>query len=122
MNVNPGKDDGYDIIGDVHGEADALIRLLDKLGYEDIDGCWQHPSRQVIFLGDFIDRGPEQKRVLESVMPMVQSGKALAVMGNHEFNALAFHTPDGEGGWLRPHTEKNTDQHQAFLDEFQDPD
>ena len=114
--------EGFDIIGDIHGEADALLRLLKKLGYTLVDGCWQHPSRQVIFLGDFIDRGPEQKRVLETVMPMVRSGNALAVMGNHEFNALAFHTPDGEGGWLRPHTEKNTDQHQAFLDEYEDPD
>ena len=114
--------EGCDIIGDIHGEVDALERLLHKLDYELVDGCWQHGARQAIFLGDFIDRGPEQKRVLETVMPMVRSGNALAVMGNHEFNALAFHTPDGEGGWLRPHTEKNTDQHQAFLDEYQDPD
>ena len=114
--------EGFDIIGDIHGEADALRRLLSKLGYQPVDGCWQHPSRQVIFLGDFIDRGPEQKRVLEIVMPMVKGGHALAVMGNHEFNALAFHTPDGEGGWLRPHTDKTTHQHQAFLEEYQDPD
>ena len=113
---------GYDIIGDIHGEADALERLLHKLGYEPADGYWQHPSRQAIFLGDFIDRGPAQKRVLEIVMPMVKGGHALAVMGNHEFNALAFHTPDGQGGWLRPHTEKNISQHQAFLDEYQDPE
>lgn len=114
--------EGFDIIGDVHGEADALQRLLDNLGYAPVAGCWQHSSRQAIFLGDFIDRGPEQKRVLEVVMPMVESGQALAVMGNHEFNALAFHTPDGQGGWLRPRTEKNTGQHQAFLDEYQDPE
>ena len=113
--------DAYDIIGDVHGEADALRRLLDKLGYQLIDGCWRHSDRQVIFLGDFIDRGPDQRQVLEIVMPMVQQGQALAVMGNHEFNALAFHTSDGEGGWLRPHTDKNIGQHKAFLDEYQDP-
>lgn len=79
--------EGFDIIGDIHGEADALERLLHKLDYKLIDGCWQHPSRQVIFLGDFIDRGPEQKRVIEIVMPMVKGGQALAVMGNHEFNS-----------------------------------
>ena len=78
MNLNPGRDGGYDIIGDVHGEADALERLLGKLGYAPVDGCWQHSSRQVIFLGDFIDKGPQQKRVLEIVMPMVQEGHALA--------------------------------------------
>jgi hypothetical protein len=117
-----GMGSGFDIIGDIHGEADALRRLLSKLGYEPVDGCWQHPSRQVIFLGDFTDRGPEQKRALEIVMPMVKGGQALAVMGNHEFNALAFHTPDGQGGCLRPHTEKNISQHQAFLDEYQEPE
>jgi len=114
--------DGYDIIGDIHGHADALERLLDQLGYELEDGSWQHRSRQAIFLGDFIDKGPQQKRVLEIVMPMVQEGHALAVMGNHEFNALAFHTPNGQGGWLRPHTKKNIEQHQAFLTEYQNPE
>ena len=73
--------EGFDIIGDVHGEADALQRLLDNLGYAPVDGCWQHSSRRVIFLGDFIDRGPEQRRVLEVVIPMVQSGNALAYRG-----------------------------------------
>ena len=34
---------------------------------------------------------------------MVESGNALAVMGNHELNAIAFHTPDGGGSHLRPH-------------------
>ena len=41
--------EGYDIIGDIHGEADALERLLHKLDCELIDGCRQHGSRQVIF-------------------------------------------------------------------------
>ena len=41
------------------------------------------------------------------------SGAALAVMGNHELTALAFHTPDPEkpGSHLRPHNEKNSNQH-----------
>ena len=115
------KTRGYDIIGDIHGEADALTRLLTKLGYAHDGSSWGHSMRKVIFLGDFIDRGPSQKRTLEIVMPMVQEGNALAVMGNHEFNALAFHTSDGRGGWLRPHSQKNIRQHQAFLDEYQDP-
>jgi hypothetical protein len=41
--------DRYDIIGDVRGEADALQRLWEKLGYAPIDGYWQHSSRQAIF-------------------------------------------------------------------------
>ena len=79
-----------------------------------------HESRKVIFLGDFIDRGEslcEHKELLEIVMKMVGSGNALSVMGNHEFNALAYHT-EVDGTPLRPHSKKNTDQHKAFLQEF----
>ncbi len=49
---------------------------------------------------------------------MVDSGSALAVMGNHEFNALAWDTPDPNrpGEYLRPHSDKNFRQHAAFLD------
>ena len=78
----------------------------------------------MIFLGDFIDRGEalaEHKQLLSLVMKMVRSGNALAVMGNHEFNALAYHTYV-DGPPLRAHTQKNTKQHQAFLNEFdEDP-
>ena len=75
----------------------------------------------MIFLGDFIDRGQklrEHKELLGIVMEMVRSGNALSVMGNHEFNALAYHT-EVDGTPLRPHSKKNTDQHIAFLQEFE---
>jgi hypothetical protein len=39
-------------------------------------------------------------------------------MGNHEFNALCFHTPNAEGGYLREHSDKNLDQHAATLTYF----
>ena len=47
----------YDIIGDIHGHADELEKLLEKLDYSWTDGCYRHSNRKVIFLGDFIDRG-----------------------------------------------------------------
>ncbi|MCC5869254.1 MAG: hypothetical protein JJU27_12140 [Gammaproteobacteria bacterium] len=51
---------------------------------------------------------------------MTQSGNALAVMGNHEFNALAFHTPDPleVGQYLRRRDDKNIPQHKATIDSF----
>jgi len=110
----------YDIIGDIHGHAEKLIELLEKLGYSISPSGYCHPSRKVIFLGDFIDRGEhlKQHRLLMSVvMPMIESGHAFAVMGNHELNALAYHT-NHNGEPLRPHSEKNTKQHQAFLNEY----
>ncbi len=47
--------DQYDIIGDIHGQADALLALLAKLGYQQQGGTWRHPERRVVFVGDFID-------------------------------------------------------------------
>jgi hypothetical protein len=103
----------YDLIGDIHGHADELVQLLEKLGYRKEQGVYQHPERQVIFLGDFIDRGPKIRQVLEIVRPMVEEGRARAVMGNHELNALAFHTEDTNhaGTFLRKRTIKNIRQH-----------
>jgi hypothetical protein len=110
----------YDIIGDIHGYADKLHALLEKLGYTEGMGAYSHPKRKVIFLGDFIDRGPQQQEVLDTVMAMVKGRHAHAVMGNHEFNALAYHTPDpnDSNAFLRPHLAKNTRQHQAFIDVY----
>jgi hypothetical protein len=118
--MNDSPPSGYDLIGDIHGHADALSELLEGMGYQLVDGCYRHPTRQVIFLGDFIDRGPKQVAVLKIVIPMVENKAALAIMGNHEFNALAFHTehPNQPETWLRPRNDKNLKQHLAFLTEF----
>ena len=108
----------YDIIGDIHGHDTELMWLFGKLGYRLIGGAWRHPERKTVFLGDFIDRGTGSHSVIDTVRRMVDAGTALAVMGNHEFNAIAYHTPHPEraGEFLRPHSEKNTKQHQATLD------
>ena len=106
----------YDVIGDIHGYAGPLKALLATMGYECRDGVYRHPSRTAIFVGDFIDRGPEQREVIGLVRAMVAAGSARAVMGNHEFNAIAYRTPYTEtGDFLRPHTRKNRLQHEAFL-------
>jgi hypothetical protein len=109
----------YDLIGDIHGYATELKALLTKMDYQEIDGVWQHPERKVIFLGDFVDRGPEQVETVQIAKAMVDSGNALAVMGNHEYNAVAWATPDPEfpNEHLRPHTDKNLDQHKEFLEQ-----
>jgi hypothetical protein len=70
-----------------------------------------------IYLGDFIDRGLTHLKVIDIVRPMVEQGHALAVMGNHEYNAICFQTidPMNPGCWLRPRTNKNILQHLEFL-------
>ena len=108
----------YDIIGDIHGHADALEKLLEKLGYRKHQGVYKHSTNKAIFLGDFIDRGPDQRAVLDLVMPMVNQGYAMSVMGNHEFNAIGYATLDQAGEPLRKHSVKNNKQHSAFLEAY----
>lgn len=108
----------YDLIGDIHGHGAELRALLSALGYAPRAGAWRHPSRQAVFVGDYIDRGPEQLEVCDIVRRMVDAGSAQAVMGNHELNAIGWLTPDPQdpSTHLRPHSAKNRGQHQAFLD------
>jgi hypothetical protein len=113
---------GYDIIGDVHGHCDHLTALLRKLGYREQDGAWRHPGRQAIFVGDLIDRGPQQVATVTTVRRMVDAGTARCILGNHEFNAVAWFTPDAAnpGEYLRPHAKgDNYQQHEAFLKEVE---
>ncbi len=109
-----------DIIGDIHGHADELKALLRKMDYQETSDGWAHPERTVLFLGDYIDRGPKIPETVQIVRSMVESGNAIAIMGNHEYNAICYNTPDGNGGHLRPRTPKNKKQHAATLDQFAD--
>ncbi|WP_166819782.1 metallophosphoesterase [Thalassoroseus pseudoceratinae] len=116
----------YDLIGDIHGHADALVRLLEQLGYVESDGVFRHPTRRAVFLGDYIDRGPQIAETLRIVRAMVNAESAIALMGNHEFNALAFHlkwpdqqTSTAPDAWVRPHTSVKVRQHAATLEQFQ---
>jgi len=108
-----------DIIGDVHGSLDKLTDLLRTLGYA--GEVPSHPDgRQAVFVGDLIDRGPgpAQLAIVRLVKAMVEHGSAIAVMGNHEFNALAFATPVHEGSrhYCRSHVKPhNREKHAEFL-------
>ena len=104
-----------DFIGDIHGHYDELVVLLKKLGYEEQGGAYRFPgnARTVVFLGDYIDRGSQVREAVNLVRAMRDAGSAVALMGNHEFNALSFWHENGaggrplksiRGGYLREHT------------------
>ncbi len=61
-------------IGDIHGRLDLLEKMLDKV----------QQNTRIIFLGDYIDRGTDSVGVLRLVKTLVDSGRALALKGNHE--------------------------------------
>ena len=104
-----------DFIGDIHGHYDELVVLLKKLGYQEQGGAYRFPdnARTVVFLGDYIDRGNQVRETVNLVRAMRDAGSAVALMGNHEFNALSFWHENGlgghhidaiHGGFLREHT------------------
>lgn len=114
---------GYDIIGDVHGCFDELVELLELLGYRNKGGVYRHPDRQVVFLGDLVDRGPKIRETLHLVQAMVDRGSARMVLGNHEINVLGFHTradPDSGRSYLRERTLRHRLQIAQTLEQFQD--
>jgi hypothetical protein len=79
-------DGPLDVIGDVHGEREALEQLLGRLGYDE-EG--RHTGgRRLVFVGDLCDRGPDSPGVIRMVRALVDAGRAQCVAGNHELNLL----------------------------------
>lgn len=72
----------FDIIGDLHGCVPTFRRLCDRLGY---DESYRHlEGRTLVFVGDIADRGADNVGALQLVMDLVDSGRALNVLGNHD--------------------------------------
>ncbi len=93
--VQPLADGPLDIVGDVHGEIDALEALLYRLGYT-VRG--DHPQgRRLVFLGDLVDRGPDSPAVVDRIQRLIDSGRAQAILGNHELNILLGSRKVGNG-------------------------
>lgn len=107
-----------DFIGDIHGHLDHLEALLQQMAYVQQGGAYRHPERMVVFLGDYIDRGPNSPGVVRLVRNMVDAGSAVALCGNHEFNAVCFNLELADGQYLRPHIPKNIRQHRATLEQY----
>lgn len=80
------------IIGDIHGELQALDALLEKLKHDPATS-----NRLLIFIGDLCDRGPDSVGVIGRVRDLIDQGRALAILGNHEINLLANDAKDGSG-------------------------
>jgi len=79
-------DGPLDIVGDVHGEIDALLSLMRHLGYA-TDGT--HPEKKrLVFVGDLTDRGPDSPAVIDLVKSLADAGRAQCVLGNHDLNIL----------------------------------
>lgn len=86
-------DEPFDIIGDIHGEIDALRSLLAHL--ERHTGTVA--ARRLVFIGDLCDRGPDSVGVIRLVRELVAQDRAYVILGNHEINLLMDDAKDGSG-------------------------
>jgi hypothetical protein len=100
----------YDFIGDVHGEFDKLESLLLGKGYESNGISFYSSNRTAVFVGDFVDKGPDSLKVLQLVKKMVDEDNAIVVLGNHDWNWIRFNTLNEKGGYLRDHSLDNLHQ------------
>src|SRR5215472_15929208 len=76
------------VIGDIHGRLDLLLRLYDHI----VKDAQREPAgdRRVICLGDYVDRGPSSREVLEFLMQSRKDLPATHLLGNHEAMLLRF--------------------------------
>ena len=69
-------------VGDIHGEDAKLADLLEKLPLRDGD--------RFVFLGDYVDRGPDAFRVIERLIQLQRDWPCVFLLGNHESMLLDF--------------------------------
>lgn len=94
-----------DIVGDVHGQFEAFQNLLHYLGYSP-DG-WHPKGRQLVFVGDLIDRGPDSPSMLDWFIQAQERYGAMMVLGNHELNILNNEPKDGTGWFFHHRADKD---------------
>src|SRR5262245_8186869 len=67
-------------IGDIHGCLTAFESILDVLNVQ--------PDDRLVALGDYVDRGPDSRRVLDRVILLHELGRLIPLRGNHELMML----------------------------------
>ena len=78
-------------VGDIHGRSDLLAPLLLKLE-DDIDKLGHSHPPVVLFIGDYVDRGPDSRGVVERILALrkLSGWDVRTLKGNHEHQLLAF--------------------------------
>ena len=98
------------VIGDVHGDRPALDRLLAALPFISVDDT-------LVFLGDYVDRGPDSRGVVECVrrLPEQTSGAVVTLRGNHE-DAWVASWEEPDLGFLGPRGNGTAETYRSFTD------
>lgn len=86
------------IIGDIHGQADMLERLLANI---ESRHEWKSPSKngKIVYLGDYIDRGPDSLKVIDHVIKGIPDFSNVFLKGNHEQMLMEAMISDDRNVW-----------------------
>lgn len=86
-------------VGDVHGCLAELLEL-ERLIVEDASSI--NGDKWIVYLGDYVDRGPDSAGVLDRLMARPPEGfRRICIVGNHEVMALNFlNNPRADADWL----------------------
>ncbi|PKL85470.1 MAG: serine/threonine protein phosphatase [Ignavibacteriae bacterium HGW-Ignavibacteriae-1] len=103
------------VIGDVHGCSNTLDKLLD-------DVCEISKADTLIFLGDYIDRGPNSKAVVDRILNLRKAGyEVITLKGNHEQMLIdAINQPKSLRNWLRNGAQSTLDDFEIMSSGFLD--
>lgn len=85
------------VVSDIHGCIKPFNRLLEQEGYNPAED-------QLILLGDYVDRGPQSKEVVERVIELVREQGAIALRGNHDHRfaqLIRTNLPDTKARFLK---------------------
>ncbi len=84
-------------IGDIHGRFDLLTALLKQISHDISES--EAADVIMVFLGDYIDRGPDSNRVIDKLIKLKHAAgnHLVALKGNHEDAMLTF-LADGQSG------------------------
>ena len=98
------------VIGDVHGELGLLDRLLAQLP-------WIAPEDTLLFVGDYVDRGPDSRGVIERLrrLPEQTAGRVVLLRGNHE-DAWINCSRAPDLGFLTPRQNGCAEMYRSFVD------
>ncbi len=121
----------YDVIGDIHAHYRECVELLIGMDYQRVNAGTDSENfippngRQAFFMGDYINRGPQNKQTITVIRNMVEAGYARAIAGNHDINAVLYRMPKpgSAGEFVRDNDNHNGHQHKTYLhEESHDPE
>jgi hypothetical protein len=128
-------------IGDVHGDFDDFVGILQHAGLIDKQNHWSGGKATLVQLGDVIDRGPKPRPAMDLLMSLEteaakDGGRVVPLLGNHEvmnmMGDLRYVTPENYASFAGTDSEKRRqaafkeymnwrDSHAAILVELPQP-